>query len=266
MSRPQKPFWQRRKPSKRFDIAMLRPARLKRGQRFETFEDVLSESNRSQQALESAGHRLAAEHLDDCQSGAYTCEKSFCPTCARNFRRWFIGQLLKHQRAANQAVVVTLLLDAAKRGRLAALHLKNYRSLLRKRLGLSFGRNVVVLGCFEVVYKASRKQWILHVNLLVIDADEAGLKKFRSLYRDSPLHKPFEQADVVDPPKQLSYIPKFSTYHRPGIQSGTRRRKAKPLNPREHGELVNWMDRYRFEDFMFLRGCRRHKDEITLND
>jgi hypothetical protein len=70
---------------------------------------------------------------------------------------------------------------------------------------------------------------------------------------------------VVDPPKQLSYIPKFTTYHRPGTQIGKTRRRARPLNPREHGELVSWMDRYRFEDFVLLQGCRRYGKEITLN-
>jgi len=264
MSRPQKPFWQRRKPLKRFDITMLRPARLKRKKRFETLADIHAESTRSQEVLARAGHRLAAEHLSDCQSGAYICEKTFCPICARAFRRWYTGQLLKHEKAAKRAVVVTLLLETAKRGQLEELHLEDYRPLLRKRLAISFERDVPVMGCFEVVYKATRKQWILHVNLLVIGADEAGLKTLKSQYADSLIHKPFEKANVIDPPKQLSYVAKFTTYHRPGVQSGDRKRRAKPLNPREHGELVNWMNRYRFEDFMFLRGCRRLKDEIFL--
>jgi hypothetical protein len=32
---------------------------------------------------------------------------------------------------------------------------------------------------------------------------------------------------------------------------------AKPLNPREHAALVKWMDRFEFEDFLFLMNARR---------
>jgi hypothetical protein len=45
----------------------------------------------------------------------------------------------------------------------------------------------------------------------------------------SKLNRAIQIAVVKDSARQLSYVPKFATYHRPGEQAGPRKSQAKPL-------------------------------------
>lgn len=263
MSTPKPVFWRRGKPSKELDIALLRPPTLDKAERFETVDSVHKESVRSQGVLATAGESVLAEILDDCRSGAYFCNKTFCPACARTFRRWFIGQMLGHVPKGRRTHVVTVLLETVKRGELNQLQANSHRELLRKRLRASFRPDVAVMGCVEVVYKAKTHSWIHHVNLLVMGSTKAERKTFKSHWKKSPIPKAIQRVKLKHPAKQVSYVPKFTTYHRPGKQTGPKKKKAKPLNPREHVELVRWMDLHRFEDFMLLHNCRRQGEAIV---
>src|SRR4029079_140924 len=91
------PFWCRGEPHPKYDIARLRPETSPSGQRFETLEDARAESERSEKLLRSfsGGNRELAEFLQECREGHYQCNRPFCPICARAFRRWFIGELLR---------------------------------------------------------------------------------------------------------------------------------------------------------------------------
>src|SRR5438876_1129920 len=90
-------FWRRNKPNPKYDIAVLRPANMPKGQRFETLADARKESERSERLLLSfaRGNKVIGEYLQECRDGYYECNKPFCPICARQFRRWFIGELLR---------------------------------------------------------------------------------------------------------------------------------------------------------------------------
>src|SRR4051794_7511185 len=117
MSNPRKnvSYWRRRKPSGAHDIAVLFPPSMPRGKRFETRKDALNESIRSETVLKDAGApRHLWEYLAECRAGYYVCEQTFCPSCARQFRRWFIGEVL---RIANTntapAYIITVLLARA---------------------------------------------------------------------------------------------------------------------------------------------------------
>src|SRR5947208_13711987 len=91
------PFWRRRNPARQYDIALLRPKDGPKGERFETVQDARAKSARSEQLLRSfsGGNRELAEFLQECRAGDYECDKPFCPICARVFRRWFVGELLR---------------------------------------------------------------------------------------------------------------------------------------------------------------------------
>src|SRR6266702_8973773 len=84
INRKKLPFWRRTKPQKRYDIALLRPATLPKGQRFETEQDVRYESERSELLLRSyAGHsRQLARTLCACREGDVICDQPCCPICA----------------------------------------------------------------------------------------------------------------------------------------------------------------------------------------
>jgi hypothetical protein len=95
--RQKPPFWRRGKPNAKYDIALLRPADRARGKRFETLADAQEESERSEQLLRSftGGNKELADFLAECRAGDYECNRPFCPICARVFRRWFIGEVLR---------------------------------------------------------------------------------------------------------------------------------------------------------------------------
>jgi hypothetical protein len=47
---PKSPFWRRKIPPAKYDISLLRPETLPRGERFETVQDARGESKRSRWA------------------------------------------------------------------------------------------------------------------------------------------------------------------------------------------------------------------------
>jgi hypothetical protein len=68
---------------------------------------------------------------------------------------------------------------------------------------------------------------------------------------------------LADPVEQVSYLQKFSTFHRPGKQTSKRRPRAYPLPEGPRLELLRWMADYRFDDFRFLFGARRRRGRIV---
>jgi hypothetical protein len=266
-SRRKLPYWRRNIPFALFDMAKLRPKELPRGVRFETPSDARSESLRSERLL--ARHRQGKAyciHLQECREGHYYCEKTYCPGCARTFRRYITGETLRlHSESKTKAWVLVILLEAAPRGKLQDLQIDRYRHSLRKRLDRVGLAHVPVVGGFEMIYRARSKEWVLHINLVMFGGDEKAIAKFEEGFRDDGLYRPVERTTVVDPAEQLSYVLKFTTYHRPRQQRGSKKAKAVPLNPSEHLELVRWMARHEFSDLLFLFNARRRGASVELS-
>jgi hypothetical protein len=255
------PFWRRGKPIPKYDIARLRPQDQPRGERFETLADTRAESERSEQLLRyfSGGSKELAEFLQECREGYYQCNRPFCPICAWAFRRWLIGELLRVTQGSDAVRIYTVLLKEAPHDKINNLDSTPFRHFLRKRLERAGLGKVPVIGGFEIVYKANRRVWVLHVNLVVIGGKKSAHNKFKRDFENSEMERPIIRKRLKDPPEQLSYILKFSTYHRPHEQHGPSRSEAKPLNPREHAALVKWMAQFEFEDFLFLVNARRER-------
>jgi hypothetical protein len=261
------PFWRRRKPSREHDIAKLRPRDLKRGDRFETTEDAEIESERSELVLKS-GHRSGwklALTLRDCREHVGQCGKPYCSPCSRAFRRWFIGELLRLvQSAPGPVYILTVLLEKAERDEIDALDPDDYRSILRQRLVRAGLGSAVVIGGFENVYRARQKKWVLHINLVVIGGQSTAIDKFQKSFDKSEIERASMKVALNNPVKQLSYVLKFTTYHRPYQRRGSSKGEAKPLNAPEHLALVQWMSKKTFKSFMFLSNARRGKDSIVI--
>jgi hypothetical protein len=156
------------------------------------------------------------------------------------------------------------LLEAAAQGKLQDLEIDRYRHSLRKRLDRAGLSQVPVVGGFEMIYRARSKEWVLHANLVMFGGDEAAIVRFEEGFRGGNLYRPVERVAVEDPAEQLSYALKFTTYHRPHQQHGSKKAKAVPLNPAEHLELVRWMARYEFSDHLFLFNARRRGASLQL--
>jgi hypothetical protein len=257
--RRQPPFWRRQTPSREYDIELLRPADGARGKRFETLADTQQESERSEQLLRSftGGSKELAELLQECRAGDYECNRPFCPICARDFRRWFIGELLRIAKGSEPVRIYTILLEEAPKDKINDLDPTTVEHQLRKRLQRAGLGKVPVFGGIEIVYKARKRVWLLHANLIMIGGKKAARKKFKRGFKGGDIERPIIRARLKKPPKQLSYILKFSTYHRPHEQHGPKRSKARPLNGREHAALVKWISQFEFKDFLLLINARR---------
>ena len=263
-SRSATTYWRRHKPPRAYDIALLRPSTLPRGGRFETVEDAANESIRSEIVLTGGGApRHLREYLAECRAGDYVCEQTFCPICARQFRRWLIGEVLQICYAKQKpAHVVTVLLAQATNIR--ELDPEPFRHFLRKRLDRAGLGYAVVVGGFEMVWRARDRAWVLHANLLMFDAKEAAITRFEDSFRSSDLARPTQTVPLKDLPERVSYLLKFTTYHRPYRQTGKRRSKATPLNAKQHVALVDWMWRHPFSEMLFLYHVRRRGERLTL--
>jgi hypothetical protein len=262
-------FWERGKPARRYDIAALRPTSLPKGKRFETIDDCDQESLRSEQLLPSPklGRSTFRQYLSECRDGDYDCHQTYCPRCARTFRRWFIGEVLRVSEGQRRPVhMATVLLEAAPSDKIDTLDPEQHRAQLRKRLRKAGLGETPVVGGFEMVYRARDKLWLLHINLVIVGGTKKALEKFKDDFDDSAIDRPVVRVPVKDRPEQLSYVLKFTTYHRPYKQTGSSKSPAKSLNRREHQALVRWMSRFEFKGMMFLFNARRAGAKIVLRE
>jgi hypothetical protein len=266
-SRRKLPYWRRTIPTASIDIAKLRPKTLPRGERFETRNDSRKEGRRSEALLGKRPRGKAhSVYIQECREGDYRCERTYCPTCARAFRRYITGEMLRLQSEFKAKTrILVILLEVAPRGKLQDLQIDRYRHLLRKRLDRAGLVHIPVVGGFEMIYRARSKEWVLHINLVMFGGNEKAIAKFEEGFRGENLYRPVQHTTVDDPAEQLSYVLKFTTYHRPHQQRGSKKAKAMPLNPSEHLELVRWMARHEFSDHLFLFNARRRGATIELS-
>lgn len=260
-------FWRRQIPHSKFDAVRLLPSSIRKGERFETATDVDAESIRSEQSLKIICPRSAfAAYLSECRESDYHCERTYCPRCARAFRRYLIGELLRlYDEFVGKVRISTVLLKGAPKGKLGTLEVAPYDHMLRKRLVRAGLRDVPVVGGFEVMYRADRKTWVLHMNLAIFGGDQAAIAALEQTFAKSEFNRPVQTVDVKNPVRQFSYLLKFTTYHRPFKQTGPMKSPARPLNPSEHYELISWMAKYAFTDHLFLFNARRYGASIRLN-
>jgi hypothetical protein len=206
-----------------------------------------------------------SNHLYECRTLAQRCDQPYCSLCARLFRVWFIGELLRiiDNIGSAPVYILTILLEEASYDEIHRLDVKAYDAELRKRLSRNGLGEAVVIGGYENIYRASPKTFVLHINLVIIGGAIKAIEQFGATFLDSDIEKPVLKEELEDPLKQLSYILKFTTYHRPFKQCGSKKGPAVPLNPREHCALVSWMAQWKFQEFMFLFNARREGTTIV---
>jgi hypothetical protein len=229
-------------------------------------QDAKAESVRSGNLLRTFCKRKneLTEFLEECRAGEYECEKPFCPLCARSFRRWFVGELLRITEHRSPVDILTVLIQQADRNRIDGLSPNSIRGTLRKRIARAGLNETPVLGGFEIVYRAKDKKWILHANLIIVGGEAAAIKRLEASFADSEIARASHRVSLNDAPEQLSYVLKFTTYHRPLGQWNSQKGPAKPLNAAEHYALVNWMSQFEFKDFLFLHRAHRIGSRIEL--
>ena len=266
-NRRRMPFYLREDPEPQYDIRLLRPHTLPLGERFETLHDAHKYSQDSEKKLalsDCREHQRLADDLSECRTSDRGCGLPSCPICARLFRIWYIGELLRivEKVGAAQVHIETVLLAQAPYDQIGTLDIKDYDALLRKRLNRNGLADAAVIGGYENIYRAQSKSWMLHLNLVIIGGKVEAIRAFENTFSKSQLQKPTMLQTLEDFKRQLSYILKFVTYHRPFAQLGSTKSTPVPLNPREHCAMVSWMAQWKFQDFMFLFNARREGPNI----
>jgi hypothetical protein len=257
-------FWRRRWLNQKFDIAALRPENLPKGRRFETIEDATAESERSEARLRGIDgkDRFLPVLLHNCRHGDNRCDQPYCPICGRTFRRWLISELLRLTQGRSAQTITLLLEESAD---LKTLNPKAYHRRLRKRLQRAGFGTTPVIGGYEVVYRAKERHWVLHLHLLAIEVEASAIKKLRQSLNGSQFKRPIVTRPLADRPEQLSYLLKFTTYHRPHQRPDTKRQAPVPLNKREHWQLASWLAQFEFQELLFLFNVRRRGSSIVIS-
>ena len=261
------PTWRQQVEDARRDVVSSPLSASTNGNHFETNAEADAESIRSENALSSFRPRNAfATYLRECRERHYNCEQTYCPRCARTFRRYFAGELMRLTYKFHGAIKIsTVLLHTVPKGELGSLGIARFNQLLRKRLGRAGLGEVAVIGGFEVMYRARERDWVLHINLVFFGGDPNAIAAFGNTFAGSNLYRPVQTVDLKDPLKQLTYVLKFTTYHRPLKQIGPKKSPAKPLNLAEHFELIGWMAQHEFTDHLFLFNARRYGPTIKFS-
>jgi hypothetical protein len=245
-----------------FDIARLRPQGLPPSKRFETIGDARARLDAEIARLENIPHlALLADELYSC-TAASPCAQVYCPVCARSFRRWFTGQGLSHQGELDfRFVTVALELMRGSNLTLCDLRLMKRRAAQRiRRAAPSAG---VVLGGIEADYRQSDDTFLVHAHLLIPRLPRHEEQALRSAFADIDVARAVRVQPLSDPPAQISYLLKFTTFHRPCLQNGSRRPKAIPLPDDAFRELTLWRAEYSFLDFVFMMGLRRNSGNLV---
>ena len=240
----------------KFDIALLRPENLPRRHRFETMADAQARQDTELDRFEQIAELShVAGRLVSC-SAESPCAEVYCPICARLFRRWLISEALRHQSILDLQVL-TVALELVPSKRLANFDLR----VLKRRAAQRFRRAApsaqFILGGIEAEYRQNDDAFLLHAHLLVPQLPFDEVNALRSAFADTGVTRAVKVQPLRDPPAQISYALKFTTFHRPGGQNGSRRPTAIPLPDNALKQLTLWRARHELLDFVFMMGLRR---------
>jgi hypothetical protein len=243
------PFWQQ-PPHPQYDVVRL--TRHASKGRFETIRKVEEYYNINIKALRrDDGCQHIADRIESCSGSP--CESPLCPYCARKYRRWFTGQVLRIADGV-PGTILTLLLEEVPASRLLKVEISRLHDRLRKRL--TRAGIIAAIGGTEAKYEARRESWIVHVHLVAFGVDDAAIRRLKRMAQKDGLKRPVMAQPLRDRAQQISYLQKFSTYHRPGSPN---RGKASsvPMHHLQIGQLARWTEVHKFKDFLFLLGFRR---------
>lgn len=252
-------FWRPFEPIADFDITRLRPADLRRGKRFETEKDAARnrETTIRQLSHQKFGSHLLAETLRDCRDGGDPCERPYCHVCMRQFRIWRCAEFFRICLAAKGPIYfLTLTGDRVPFDKIDGKkhRVKRYRQRLYQQIRNEMPR-AIALGGWEASRKRGTEKVRIHVHLILLNVTEAQIEAFCDRYYGGPRDHKLIRARKL--PRLVSYVQKFTTYHRPHKQKGGRKPPAVPLPPRLHTPLVKWMAAHHPWDFLFLFNLRR---------
>ena len=236
-----------------YDIARL-------SDKFETRQQVEDRSKNLQDRLENRlGLAKLASALFDCRGVDDPCGKPFCPKCGRQLRRYQfqrVHRLWKSNKA--NAIVMTVYLAEFYQGILQAADVDQLHRAFRRRLDLAGFAGSIVIGGTEAGYNYNEGTWTVHLHLLIVGASKEAIKNLRNATKKLKESRGVKVDAIRDPVRQLSYLQKFETGHRPSLRTGEKRPRMVPMPDATLKEYVLWLNKYQLQDFCFSYGLGRH--------
>jgi hypothetical protein len=191
-------------------------------------------------------------------------EQTVCAVCARRQR---LRQTEELARIASEYLgpheVATLCLAAYESGDLKEADIGQNHEQARQRLNRAGFRGAVLIGGTEAAWKNGR--WLLHLHLLAIGVERADWGAVRARWPSVDEAIPIKVDHLRDAERQLTYLQKFTTYHRPGARGLSGAGNPYPLPAPQLAELITWWSQYRFADFLFAYGARRRGTHIVVD-
>lgn len=250
-----------------YDIALLRPATLPKGERFETEDDVYDGGDCY--IVPNLRDPRIAFKIEKCADPncIMHCLLPICPICARDYRRFFISEVLRiYTENPDGAQTATAYLGSYKAGNLKDASLNKAHERFRKQLQRCGFSGAGVIGGTEVTYRHETNDWLLHIHLLSLGASEQAWENLEKPMSKYGIHDPLRIEPVNDHIKQLSYIQKFHTYHRPGTPRGNNPARAMPLKEDQLCELASWACNHDFPEFTFCFGVQKRNGRLWVRD
>lgn len=233
--------------------------------RFETEADALARSRILAKRLRAHRPRLV-EQLEACADGGEYCRQPACPICARMRRRFICAEALSILDLLSwESAIMTAHIDTVPAGSLASVDLRKCRRWLRQKIrGARIG-SAVIIGGIEANWNDLRQVWVVHLHALIVGYDEEVRASITRRFASTGARAAVVFQALMHPVRQISYIAKFATYHRPG-QHGPWRRRAYPMPERALVEYGDWLSVWRFEDFVFCFNAQQRGAHVSLRD
>ena len=191
------------------------------------------------------------------------CGLLICAECSEKARGPFIAELFGIEDTyQGPHEIGTAFLAAYPPGSLVNADVKRKQGMLRKQLHRSGFTGCLALGGTEAAWSERQGLWILHVHFLAIGVPDKAWSDLGTALRKSGMKFPLKRQALKNVERQISYLQKFVTYHRPGSHTGFGRAETRPLPPDRLAELARWWGQYTFDDFPFLFGARRRGGRI----
>jgi hypothetical protein len=190
-------------------------------------------------------------------------EQTICAVCARTQR---LRQTAELARIASEYVgpheVATLCLASYESGDLKEADIGQNHEQARQRLNRAGFRGAVLIGGTEAAWKNGH--WLLHLHLLAIGVEKADWRALRARWPRFGEAIPIKVDQLRHTERQLTYLQKFATFHRPGARGFSGPGSPYPLPPAQLVELITWWSQHRFADFLFAYGARRRGMHIVV--
>jgi hypothetical protein len=263
-------FFCRFSPSPRHDVQRLASG-------FETREQaeayrrgrvgVLREGSRADQRL--------ADKLEACGGPDGRCLSPADPVCARDHRRWVVGETLRLLEGRDDLLAATLVMPRQRvpGGELATLEPRAALAALKRQLERAGLPGLVLVGGLDLSLEVDRRThgpdaWQPHVHAVTSGCTRQELRGAleRHYAATAEVGQPLHVDEVEDRAEQVSYC--FKSLHRRRVsgfdaegQPSTARYR---LRDDELREVLRFLDRHGFAELLILKGVRRYGSELRL--